>query len=334
LSERKQRVKIDDTYSSWADILYGVPQGSILGPLLFNIFICDMFLFIDIDIASYADDNTPYVVDETITKVIDTLATSCNKMIEWFKYNKMKVNPDKFHLLLNSTLDSEIFINSVPIKNSNSEVLLGIEIDSKLSFDLHITNLCKKANQKLSALTRLSSFMTFDQRKLIFNAFIRSHFSYCPLVWMFHSRKLNNKINHLHERSLRIIFQDFHSTFEELLKKDQSVTIHQRNLQYLMIEFYKIINGLSPKLMSENFQISEKQYDLRKTLPLKEQKIRTVKYGSETVSFIGNRLWRDLPNNIKQCSSLSNFKKNIKTWVPKNCPCRLCKTFVKNLGFL
>ena len=120
-----------------------------------------------------------------------------------------------------------------------SEKLLGIKIDNKLPFEEHAEELCKKASKKVSALARIASLMRFERRKRFFNSFITSHFSYVPLVWMFHSRRLNNRINHIHERALRIIYQDFSSSFKELLRKDSSLTIHKRNLKLLVTECLK-----------------------------------------------------------------------------------------------
>ena len=85
-------------------------------------------------------------------------------------------------------------------------------------------------------------------------SFIMSHFSYCPLVWLYLSRTLNSKINKLHERALRPACDDRQSTFEELLNIDKSVTIHHRNLQVLATELYKVHHGLAPELMNDIFQ--------------------------------------------------------------------------------
>ena len=109
--------------------------------------------------------------------------------------------------------------------------LLGVHIDRTLSFDEHVSNLCKKAGRKLSVLARLSSYMTLTQRRVLMKSFIEAQFGYCPLVWMFHGRVLNRKINHLHERSLRIVYKDSISSFHELLQKDHSFTIHLKNIQ-------------------------------------------------------------------------------------------------------
>ena len=118
--------------------------------------------------------------------------------------------------------------------------LLGVHIDRTLSFDEHVSNLCKKAGRKLSVLARFSSYTTLTQRTVLMKSFIEAQFGCCPIVWMFHGRVLNRKINHLHERSLRIVYKDSIRSFHELLQKDHSFTIHLRNIQSLPIRLYKI----------------------------------------------------------------------------------------------
>ena len=108
------------------------------------------------------------------------------------------------------------------LSSTCSEKFFGIKIDNKLTFEEHVEGLCKKASQKVSAVARISSLMRFEQRKRIVNLFITSHFSHYPLVWMFHSRRLNNRIDHIHERALKIIYQDYNSSFKELLRKDKT----------------------------------------------------------------------------------------------------------------
>ena len=108
------------------------------------------------------------------------------------------------------------------LSSTCSETIFGIKIDNKLTLDEHVEGLCKKASQKISAVARISSLMRFEQRKRIVNLFITSHFSHYPLVWMFHSRRLNNRIDHIHERALKIIYQDYNSSFKELLRKDKT----------------------------------------------------------------------------------------------------------------
>ena len=126
-----------------------------------------------------------------------------------------------------------------------SAKLLGIIIDSSLTFNDHVKMICKKASQKLTGISRMSNFMSETKRKVLIQTFFESQFGYCPLIWMFCSRTLNHRINRLHERALRIAYDDYLSDFEELLIKDNTVTIHKRNLRKVAIEMYKILNNLS-----------------------------------------------------------------------------------------
>ena len=130
--------------------------------------------------------------------------------------------------------------------------LLGITIDSQLKFNEHVLNICKKSSRKLSALSRMRRFLSFDKTKF-FKALFESQFKFCPLVWMFHGREVNQRINRLHERALRLVYNDFNSTFEHLLEKDGSCTVHHSNLHFLSIELYKVVNGLSTKQFSNIF---------------------------------------------------------------------------------
>ena len=211
-------------------------------------FLCDLFLFLHgIPVANYADDNTPYCTGLKISDVLIKLENAAETLLQWFKDNRMKVNHDKYHLLINNTKESfQINIGNETVSNSQYEELLGVKIDHELNFNEHVSSLCKKASQKLNTLSRIASCMTFDQRRLILNSFITSYFSYCPIVWMFHSRKLNERINHIHERALRIVYKDHF--------KDNSLNIHHRNLQKLVTEIFKVKNGLSPELINDVFE--------------------------------------------------------------------------------
>ena len=220
------------------------------------------------------------------------------------------------------------------ISNSKCEKLLGIHIDNKLTFEHQVRSLCKKDSQKLNVFARIACSLKFDQRKLLLNAFITSQFSYAPVVWMFHNRKLNNHINRIYERALKIVYQDHNSTFEELLAKDGSFKFHDNNLQRLLLEIFKVKIKLAPEIMNEVFHIIESPYPLRNELRFKSRNIRFVRYGTETAAFFGSKIWRYMPSELKESTSLNEFRSKIKTWKPENCPCKLWKIYLQRIGYL
>ena len=171
------------------------------------------------------------------------------------------------------------------------EKLLGITIDNKLSFDAHVNNICNKVSQKVNALTRISNYINPAQRRLVMKAFIISQFGYCPLVWIFHSRRINNRINRLHERALRLAHNDYDASFQDLLIKDKSVTIHQRNLQVFAILLYKIINNEAPEIVRKMFYSDyQPHYNLRQNVEFQTVNIRTVRYGTESLTHLANKI--------------------------------------------
>ena len=214
----------------------------------------------------------------------------------------MKVNDDKSHLLVLGSKDGEVSasISGSLIQESDEEKLLGVKLDRILNFKSHASNLCKKASQKLRALARVSKYMEKSKLELTITSFVMLHFSYCPLLWMFHDRKSYGKINKIHERALRIIHKDSTSGFEGLLIKSNSVSVHQRNLQLLLIEIYKTINNLKTSFMAAVFVTNVVAYYLSGSTNLVLPKARTNLHGIDTVSFVGQKLWQTVPNEIKE----------------------------------
>ena len=150
----------------------------------------------------------------------------------------------------------------------------------------HINSIRKKASQKLSALARITPYMNIQKQRTITKSFLTSQFRYCPLIWMFHSRCLNNKINSIHERALRITYQDNTSTFQELLNKGNSFSIHHRNLQVLATEMFNIHRGLSPEILRETFVPKASSYNLRRNDIFEKRKVHSVYHSTESLSFL------------------------------------------------
>ena len=248
-----------------------------VGGVLVNIYICDIFFdIIESDIASFADDNAPYNFDFSLDNVIRNLDKSTNSLLNRFRENHMKANAEKCHLVLGSDESCTAKIEDVNIKNSTKEKLLEVKFDSDLSFENHVTSLCKKANQKLHALARMSHCMDLNERRNLMEAFTTSQFSYCPLIWMFHSRNLNNKINRIHERALRLVYQN-NLSFSELLDLDNSVTVQQKNLRVLATEVYKVKDGIAPEIMKNIFELQNPSYNLRSSCnQFRRENIKTV----------------------------------------------------------
>ena len=184
LSNRKQRIKVNSSYSSWHEIIFGVTQGSILGPPLFNIFLVNFFFIVEnIDMASYTDDNTPYISANNINEVIlFFLEKATDTLFKWFSDNVMKNSADKCHLLVSTNNAINIKIETIDINNSTCEKLLGVKFNYKLTFDDYISELYKKASRKIHASARVTSYMNIAKKRILMNAFFKSQFSFFPLV--------------------------------------------------------------------------------------------------------------------------------------------------------
>ena len=143
------------------------------------------------------------------------------------------------------------------LKKTTTKKLLGVATDEDLNFNEHMKNVCKSASRKLNALSRVSSLLSYRQKKLVSNSFIGGQFNYWLLIWMLSSIKSCRKINKLHERSLRLCHNDYTSSYDEPLSKQDVVNIQMRNIQQLMTEIFKFLEGISPPIMNKIFRLIE-----------------------------------------------------------------------------
>ena len=151
---------------------------------------------------------------------------------------------------------------------------------------------------------------------------------------MFHGMQINDKINKLHERAPRIIYNDTVTSFENLLIKDKSFTIHHQNIQLLAIEIYQAIHNLPGGSLSEIFVRNNHNYNLRYESELLLSNANTVFKGESSISYFGLVIWSPIPFELRKASSYQIFRSEIKRWRPTNCTCRLCKNYIGNLRFI
>ena len=217
INNRLHRTKINQKFSSQNELSQGVPQASILEPLLFNTYLNDLlFLSEFTDLCNFADDTTFYACDVDFNSLVKRLEHDSFLTIEWFESHNMKLNQDKCHFLDFGYKNVWANVGNKKIWESNKQKLLGLDIDRNVNFNEHVSSLCRKAGKKIFVLERLPNFMSFKQRRILLETFKESQFAYCPLIWMFYCRRVNNKVNHLHERSLRIVYKDNYISYMDL----------------------------------------------------------------------------------------------------------------------
>ena len=164
-----------------------------------------MFYFLeDFDIANYADASTQNNADKNVEFAVDNLEHSSLILFKWLKDNYMKVNTGESHLLVSRNVRAIAKTDNNYIESEKEQVLSGITIDSNLTFENHINNICKRASHKLNAQARVVPYINMQKRRIIRKSLITSQFRYFPLICMFHRRRLNNKIKSIHERAVRI----------------------------------------------------------------------------------------------------------------------------------
>jgi hypothetical protein len=329
LSSRKQCVKLGDKYSTFQHIVKGVPQGSILGPLLFNIFINDIFSFVHrSSLYNYADDNTLSYQSKCPKDLVHTLEQDSLCLINWFKLNHMKANPDKFQAIAlgRKTKDLNISFNlgSCSIQCDPEVKLLGVTFDFMMNFNTHISNICKKAACQLNVMKRIGRNINKLGRLTMYYSFVMSNLNYCPLTWHFTSETNVKKIEKIQERALRFIYEDYQSPYDILLEKSGLPSLKTRRMRTVALEAFKLLNKMGPTYLHDLLQYKNSTYNFRYRNLVELPTPRTERYGKNSFRYSAARLWNSLPAEFRECTSYSQFSSLIKSWDGPECKCSAC----------
>ena len=199
------------------------------------------------DLHNFADDNTISCVSSSLNGLISELEKEGNIATQWFRDNSMIVNPEKFQAIIIDRKNQKnnprkLMIDEKVITSSENVTLLGLEVDSKLNFDEHISKLCNKSTGQLNALCKLGPLIGLEEGKILLNSFIYVNFNYRPLLWYFSSRKTIKKIENIQKKALRFFLNDYSSDFKTLFKKTSKCTMEVKQLRVLALEIFKAFN--------------------------------------------------------------------------------------------
>ncbi len=264
LRSRKQRVKFVENTGEWMKTPKEVPQGSILGPSLFNLFWNDIIFALKHRYpVNYADDNTLCAISDFLRDTIQKFVADGNIAIDWFTNNDMMATPSKFQFMTTGNSNVILTLRSVTIEQDNYVKHLGVNIDKKLDFKFHINEVIRKCAHQLNALLRQSRVLNVLAKKKVFNVFNWANLNYCTLVWINRNKTDLARLQKVQERAVRLIFNDKMSTYIGLLQRVGVPSVLIRWQWVLATEVYKALHGLSPLYIQNLFNEKKLLYNLR-----------------------------------------------------------------------
>ena len=321
LENRSQFVLTNGIFSSTEKVTRGVPQGSVLGPLLFCIFINDLPLSISDPLVScdlFADDTTLHASANNVIHIQNSLQSGLNDISKWCTFNQMIVHLQKTKCMVITSrqkhqiqpLTLNLSIDNNPIEQVHTHKVLGVIIDDELKWGKHIESLSKKLARSIFLLNRLKSYIDSDARKIFFNAHCLSHINYASTVWSCAAQNHLVKLNSLYKRAAKIILPN---PMLSTLQKQAALDILPLNKQ---LEFYKLMSVFKTRLKLTpdyvaNLLIKSNRYNSINYL-LPPTRIDLFK---TSFSFSGAHAWNSLPIPLKSCFSLSNFKTNLRRYL-------------------
>jgi hypothetical protein len=324
LTNRKQLVRCHNTLSSVKDINIGVPQGTVLGPILFLIYINDLPQNINLAKCNiYADDTAIYSASNSISDLNLNLQVCLDDAVKWYNYNRLSINSSKSMSMLFTTKNNNDG-NALHFKIGNDTLpqvdktdYLGLRIDQNLLYDQHILKMCTSINLRLSKFRRLRSVMSFDTARKVIETTIQPLFDYAITLWGFSSNKNINKIQRLQHQAARIIFQNFdyvNTRGEDLLTKLKWQNILERRNYFMSVLTYKCLNEQAPTYLSDylsfynNIRSSDRPSRIDDSILHTPKPNKTLKIFESSFQYQSPTIWNNLPQDIRNSPSISSFK--------------------------
>jgi hypothetical protein len=228
-------------------------------------------------------------VDKNLASLKSKLQQDCLYAMNWFELNNMKANASKFQLMyLNTSYENEneiLTINYIILHASHSINILGIELDENLNFSSHIDEICNQTGKQVNAMKRIKNYLDKDCKTILYNSYINSSFTYCPIIWMFAGRLNLNKLEKTNKRSLRFVMNKHSSSYEEICSEENQLTIYKKCLKSVALMMYKVKTGTAPEYIKELFISQESPYDMRDNDRYVLPKFRTITYGKKSFKY-------------------------------------------------
>ena len=309
-----QRVKVGNVKSDWMQITKGCPQGSLFGPLAFNIFSNDLLLLAQdlCDTYNYADDNSFGISGKNVNEVIYKLKEISSLLLDWFDSNYLQANPKKFQFILHDKIIRNVPLSineSVDLKSQSEVKLLGIKIDAKLSFSQHINELCRKAGRHINVLGRLSKSLSVNGKFQLYNTFIMSNFNFCPVIWHYCSMSDLCKIENVQKRALKIILKDYNGSYSKLRQQANRSLLYVDRLRQIIIEVFKIYYTQCPVYLDDLITKTQHTYNTHNINFLVPSSFNTIKYGKMSFKYDSSLLWNSLPTALREASNFKVLKR-------------------------
>ena len=329
MTNRTQAIRNAVACSNYLPISSGVPQGSILGPLLFLLYVNDLPLEINSDTDMYADDSTFHCKGKDINEIQLILQSDINKTQRWCMKNNMAINPTKTTCMiigskqkLSCFEDLNLYVYNNRITNVELQKLLGVYIDKNLTWKLHIDKTCKKLVSKLFLLKRIQYFLTPDVKQLFYNAYITPIFDYGCLIWSKANTVDIHRITKLQTRAARIMLNEHRDKSSyEMLRTLNWLAFPVRCKYFIGLLIFKAINNLTPSYISDLITFSSNNtYVLRSVAKrdISHNKPNT-NYLKKTFSYSGMEIWNRIPTEIRNSQNINTFKGKFKSFLFENC---------------